>query len=67
MSKIDKAVISAKNKFHNFMADESGISNIVATVLIILMVVVLAGALFGFLSGWFQNMFNKIAEPDYSI
>lgn len=44
----------------SFKNDESGVSNFVATVLLILMVVLIAGAVWAFLSGYFTNLFKNI-------
>lgn len=64
MNFVDNTIISAKcrwNKFvEEFKNDESGVSSVVATVLLILIVVVLAAVLWGFLSGWFEEIFASI-------
>ncbi len=64
MNFLDKMYLNAKFRVSNFLSDlkneEEGVSNIVATVLLIVIVVALAALLWGFLSGWFQELFLKI-------
>ena len=59
------AQIRKRNFIENFKNDESGVSNFVATVLLILMVVLIGGAVWGFLGGYFEDLFEKIKMPDY--
>jgi len=58
------AQIRKRNFIENFKNDESGVSNFVATVLLILMVVLIGGAVWGFLSGYFTDMFQRIKTND---
>ncbi len=59
------AQIRKRNFIENFKNDESGVSNFVATVLLILIVVMVGSAVYGFLSGYFKDLFLKIKMPDY--
>ncbi len=63
---LDSMYILAKVKtqafVEDFKNDESGVSNFVATVLLILMVVLIAGAVWGFLSGFFSDLFGQIGQ-----
>jgi flagellin-like protein len=56
--------IGAKIRFSNFVdnlkKDETGVSSIVATVLLILIVVLLAAVFWEKISGWFETMWTKI-------
>ena len=71
MNFIDMALISIINKIvlakEEFESDERGVSSIVATVLLIVIVVALAAILWGFLSGFFQEQFDKITNGANSI
>ncbi|MCM1543536.1 MAG: hypothetical protein NC121_20105, partial [Blautia sp.] len=64
LNKLDRLYIGAqirkRNFLENFEKDESGVSTFVATVLLILMVVLIGGAVWGFLSGYFTELFNKL-------
>lgn len=64
MNYLDELYLDARFKFKRFIAefenDNRGVSNIVATVILIVIVVLLAAALWGFLSGFFNEMFEKI-------
>ena len=66
LNRLDRLYIQAQIKkrafIENFKNDESGVSNFVATVLLILMVVLIGGAVWGFLSGYFTDMFKKIYD-----
>ena len=66
MNFIDNALLKAKTKLfflvNDFKNEESGVSSLVATVLLIVMVVALAAVLWGFLSGWFEDLFKQIEE-----
>lgn len=61
------AQIRKRNLIENFKEDESGVSNFVATVLLILMVVLIGGAVWGFLSGYFTELFEKIKSGSTSM
>lgn len=56
--------IGAKIRFCNFVEelkqDETGVSAIVATILLILIVVLLAALFWGKISEWFETMWTKI-------
>ena len=66
MNYLDNLYLDAKFKMQKFFSDlkneEEGVSNIVATVILILIVVLLAAALWGVLSGWFKDMWDKITQ-----
>lgn len=61
---IDKAVIAAANRISRkaeaFGKDERGVSNIVATVILILIVVTLAAIFWKNLSSWFNTLWSQI-------
>lgn len=63
---IDSFVISVKNKifcaYTAIKEDEKGVSNIVATVILILIVVLLAGIFWKQLSAWFQELWARITK-----
>ena len=63
---LDRVYIGAqirKRAFvESFKNDESGVSNFVATVLLILMVVLIGAAVWAFLSGYFTDLFDQITE-----
>jgi flagellin-like protein len=67
----DRMYIGAKIRFNNFMddlkRDESGVSSIVATVLLILIVVLLAAIFWEKLQQWFNDMWDIITGADDSI
>ena len=71
LNKLDSLYIAAqikkRNFIENFKNDESGVSNFVATVLLILMVVLIGGAVWGFLSGYFTELFEKIKSGSTSM
>ena len=71
LSKLDRIYIDAqirkRNLIHDFKNDESGVSNFVATVLLILMVVLIGGAVWGFLSGYFSELFESIKSGSTSM
>lgn len=66
---LDRLYIGAQIRkrifIENFKNDESGVSNFVATVLLILMVVLIGGAVWGFLGGYFEDLFKQIKTPSY--
>lgn len=51
----------------SFKNDESGVSNFVATVLLILMVVLIGAAVWAFLSGYFNDLFDQITNDSNNI
>ena len=64
MNFLDNLYLDTKFKVKNFFSglknEEEGVSNIVATVLLILIVVFLAAALWGILSGFFNDLWDQI-------
>lgn len=65
---IDTMYIGTKirltNFFDNFFNDENGVSNIVATVLLILVVVLLASIFWDTISKWFTDTWKRIVDSD---
>lgn len=70
LNTLDRLYIGAQIRkrafIESFKKDESGVSNFVATVLLILMVVLIGSAVWGFLGGYFKDLFQTIKTPDYS-
>jgi flagellin-like protein len=68
---VDRMYIGAKIRFNNFMdglkQDESGVSSIVATVLLILIVVLLAAIFWEKIQEWFNTTWEKITGKADSI
>ncbi len=67
MSYLDRAWIAMHNKaivakegIKNFIRSQSGVSNVVATILILLIVVILIAVFFDRLSEWIGNIMNII-------
>ena len=71
MNLLDNLYLDTKFKVKNFFSslknEEEGVSNLVATVLLIVIVVALAAILWGFLSGWFGDLINQIKEKSGGI
>ena len=55
---------NAKDKIKEFFTSEAGVSNVVATILILLIVVVLVGVFWKQLSGWVGGLMKKIFDPE---
>ncbi|MCD7739078.1 MAG: hypothetical protein LUH58_08595 [Lachnospiraceae bacterium] len=51
---------AAKQKVSDFMKSEMGVSNIVATIIILLIVVLIIGVFWSRLSGWLNDMMDNI-------
>ncbi len=66
MNYLDNLYIGAKLRISNFLTnfknEEEGISNIVATVLLIVIVVALAAFLWAALSGWLGRLWETLIE-----
>lgn len=64
--KLDYLYLSAQTRIRNFFNDlkndESGVSSIVATVLLILIVVMLAAIFWDKIQEWFETMWAKIVQ-----
>lgn len=64
--KLDCLYLSAQTRIRNFFNelknDESGVSSIVATVLLILIVVMLAALFWDKIQEWFTTMWEKIVQ-----
>lgn len=57
------AQIRKRNLIENFKEDESGVSNFVATVLLILIAVLVGGLVWNFLGDYFKNtLFKAITD-----
>jgi flagellin-like protein len=71
MNLLDNLYLNTKFKLTKLFSDlkneEDGVSNVVATVLLIVIVVALAALLWGFLSGWFKELFEKITGSANTI
>ena len=68
---LDRFYISAKIRMANFAdqfkKDETGVSSIVATVLLILIVVLLAALFWDKISQWFNDTWEKILGQSDTI
>lgn len=71
MNTLDRLYISGKVKMAKFIdgfkKDESGVSSIVATVLLILIVVLLAAIFWENISTWFTETWEKITGKAATI
>ncbi|MCD7836227.1 MAG: hypothetical protein LUG83_06205 [Lachnospiraceae bacterium] len=63
---INRMYIGTKIRFSDFInnlkQEETGVSSIVATVLLILIVVLLASVFWSYISEWFETMWTKITQ-----
>lgn len=50
----------AKDKMKEFLQEQDGVSNVVATIIILLIVVLLIGAFWGRLKEWIGDIMDKI-------
>ncbi len=73
MSKLDCMVISAQNKMRRFgervvefMTSERGVSNVVATIIILLIVVLLIGMFWDKLKEWINGIMDQIFSTSFS-
>lgn len=61
---LDRMFLNAKNRWNGFVAEfkenEMGVSNFVATIVLILIVVLLCALLYTYLGGWFTDMWARI-------
>lgn len=71
MRTLDKLYISAAyrmkramEEIKEFCLSEDGVSNVVATIIILLIVVILIGAFWERLSKWVTDIMNQIFVPD---
>ena len=71
MSTLDNMIIAgrcrmakAKENFKEFWTAEKGVSNVVATIIILLIVVLVIGLFWDRLSVWLSNMMNDIFDPN---
>ena len=71
MRTLDRLYIGGKTKMAQFInglkRDESGVSSIVATVLLILIVVLLAAMFWDNISKWFTDMWKSIMYGQSTI
>lgn len=56
-----------KEKIKDFFAEEHGVSNVVATVILVLVVVLLIAAFWGSLKTWMAQLWKKITEGSNGI
>ena len=68
---LDRFYIGAQIKkrafIQNLKNDESGVSNFVATVLLILIVVMVGGLVWTFLGEYFEKLFKQITDKGTGI
>lgn len=68
---LNSMYISAKLKFSNFLEElkngEAGVSNFVATVLLILIVVLLTAVFWEYISEWFEDIWERITGASDGI
>ena len=67
MNALDRLYISAqinaeraKNRIKDFLAEQNGVSNVVATIIILLIVVLLIGIFWGRLKEWIGGIMDQI-------
>lgn len=72
MNALDKLYVSAqirarimKEKVKDFMAEQSGVSNVVSTIILLLIVVLIIGIFWGRLKTWLESMMNTIFGETY--
>lgn len=70
LNTLDKLYIGAKIRMNNFVdefkKDQTGVSSIVATVLLILIVVLLASLFWDKLKGLFKSLWEKIEDVEFT-
>lgn len=73
MNTIDYLVISAQNRmakakenFRNFMSSERGVSNVVATIIILLIVVLLIGVFWERLQKFLKGIMDTIFSSEFT-
>ena len=59
-------MIKAKERFNEFMAAQDGVSNVVSTILIILVVIAAVAVLWNFLGPWIKSQLGKLNDVEYS-
>ena len=71
MNTLDKLYVSAKiraeimkDNVKKFMTEEQGVSNVVATIILLLIVVLIIGIFWDKLSTWLSGMMDTIFNPD---
>ena len=69
--KIDRMYLGAKLRLKSFIddirSDERGVSNIVATVILILIVVLLAAIFWKQLTEWFNQLWERVTSTSDDI
>ena len=55
-------MLKAKEEMKNVMAEEKGVSNIVATVLIIIVSIALVALIWSFLDEWIIEVFEELLD-----
>lgn len=73
MSTLDNMIINAqfkmaraKENFKEFWSSEKGVSNVVATIIILLIVVLLIGAFWDRLQVWLDQLMDRIFVDNYN-
>lgn len=73
MSTLDNMIIAgrcrmakAKENFKEFWSSEKGVSNVVATIIILLIVVLLIGAFWDRLQVWLDGLMDRIFVDNYN-
>lgn len=72
MNTLDKLYLSAKiragimkDNVKKFMTEEHGVSNVVATIILLLIVVLIIGIFWGRLKTWLDGMMNTIFSTEF--
>lgn len=58
-------ILKAKAGIKNFFTSQDGVSNVVATIIILLIVVLLIGVFWNRLQGWLKGLMYKIFSSDF--
>lgn len=56
----------AKDSIKEFMAEERGVSNVVATIIILLLVVLIIGIFWGQLKTWLNGIMGTIFDSEFT-
>ena len=59
-------MINARNRMKEFWASQKGVSNVVATIVILLIVVLLIGIFWGRLKEWIEGIMNSIFGSEFN-
>ena len=55
---------NCKKRLESFAGDERGLSGVVVAVLLVLIAILLIGMLWGFLSGWLNEVWGDLSDID---